>query len=74
MPGKNIHVVPADNGWAVEAEGGAESGQIYTSQDEAIAAGTKRAKQEKVDLLVHSREGHISMRNSFSKDRGNTKG
>ncbi|WP_042878660.1 DUF2188 domain-containing protein [Cupriavidus necator] len=73
MPGKNIHVVPTDNGWAVEAEGGAEGEQVYTSQDEAIAAGTRRAKQEKVDLLVHSRDGHISMRNSFSKDARNIK-
>ncbi|WP_454735342.1 DUF2188 domain-containing protein [Cupriavidus necator] len=74
MPRKNIHVLPADSGWAVEAEGEAEGRQIYTSQDEAIAAGTKRAKQEKVDLLVHSRDGHISMRNSFSKDARNIKG
>ncbi|RWA56117.1 hypothetical protein AU476_04465 [Cupriavidus sp. UYMSc13B] len=38
MAGKNIHVVPTDNGWAIEAEGSAEGRKAYASQYEAIAA------------------------------------
>ncbi len=42
MPGKNIHVVPVDSGWAIETELGAGGRQLFTSQEDAIAAGTKR--------------------------------
>ncbi|WP_349607447.1 MULTISPECIES: DUF2188 domain-containing protein [Cupriavidus] len=74
MPRKNIHIVPDDSGWAVEAEGGPEGRQVYASQDEAIAAGTKLANQAKVDLIVYARDGHISMRNSFSTGPRKLKG
>lgn len=74
MPRKDIHVVPDGSGSAVEAEGSPEGRQVYTSQDEAIAAGTKWAKQEKLDFLVYAREGHIRMRNSFSKVRASSRG
>ncbi|NOV25872.1 DUF2188 domain-containing protein [Cupriavidus necator] len=74
MPGKNIHVVPTNNGWAVEAEGGAGGQQQYATQEDAIAAGTERAKGEKVELLIHGRDGQIRERNSFGHDPRNIKG
>ncbi|PZX32075.1 uncharacterized protein DUF2188 [Cupriavidus phytorum] len=73
MPGKNIHVVPTTNGWAVEAEGGGGQ-QQYASQEDAITAGTERAKREQVELLIHGRDGQIRERNSFGHDPRNIKG
>lgn len=67
MPRKHIQVVPPDSGWAVEAEVGAGDRQLYATQDEAIPPGTRRAKQEYVDLLIHGCDGQI-MRNSFGSD------
>ncbi|AMR77581.1 conserved hypothetical protein [Cupriavidus phytorum] len=68
MPAKNIHVVPLDNGWAIESEDGAGGRQLYATQEDAIAAGTEKARQLQAELLVHGRDGRIRMRNSFGND------
>jgi hypothetical protein len=71
----NIHVVPTEkNGWAVEVEGTDGATSHYPSQEEAIAAGTQKAKQDKVELLVHGRDGQIRERNSFGHDPRDVKG
>ncbi|QUN28688.1 DUF2188 domain-containing protein [Cupriavidus sp. KK10] len=67
MPGQNIHVVPAGDGWAVEIEGG-HGKETYDTQAEAIAAGTEKAKQMKVELFIHGLDGQIRERNSFGND------
>lgn len=71
----NIHVVPTEkNGWAVEVEGTDGATSHYPSQEEAIAAGTQKAKQDKVELLIHGRDGQIRERNSFGHDPRDIKG
>ena len=69
----NIHVVPTGNEWAVEAEGGGDR-TMYFSQEEAIKAGTERAQRDRVELLVHGRDGQIRERNSFGHDPRDIKG
>ena len=69
----DIHVVPAGDGWAVEAAGGGKR-TAYETQEEAIKAGTERAQREKVELLIHGRDGQIRERNSFGHDPRNVKG
>lgn len=69
----DIHVVPAGDGWAVEAAGGGKR-TIYETQEEAIKAGTERAQHNKVELLIHGRDGQIRERNSFGHDPRNIKG
>ncbi len=71
----NIHVVPTErNGWAVEVEGTDGATSHYPSQEEAIAAGTEKAKNDKVELFIHGRDGQIRQRNSFGHDPRNVKG
>ncbi|MEM5275710.1 DUF2188 domain-containing protein [Cupriavidus taiwanensis] len=65
MPGKNIHVVPTHNGWAVEAEGRSGNQQRFTSMAHAIATGTEKARRAKVELLIHGKDHQIMERNSF---------
>lgn len=72
MP-SNIHVVPAGDGWAVEVAGGG-SRKMFATQEEAIAAGTERAQGDKVELLIHGRDGQIRERNSFGHDPRDVKG
>ncbi|MDQ0140074.1 DUF2188 domain-containing protein [Cupriavidus necator] len=74
MPAKNIHVVPLDNGWAIESEDGAGGRQLYATQEDAIAAGTEKARQLHAELLVHGRDGRIRMRNSFGNDPRDVQG
>ena len=73
MANRDIHVVPAGNEWAVEVAGGGERTMFFT-QEEAIAAGTERAKRDKVELLIHCRDGQIRERNSFCHDPRDVKG
>lgn len=73
MPAKSVHVVPADEGWAVEIEGKSER-DVHPTQEAAIAAGTERAKRDQVELLIHGRDGQIRERNSFGHDPRNVKG
>jgi len=71
----NIHVVPTErNGWAVEVEGTDGATSHYPSQEEAIAVGTEKAKNDKVELIIHGRDGQIRERNSFGHDPRNVKG
>lgn len=73
MANQNIHVVPAGEGGAVEASGGGKR-TMFATQDEAIQAGTERAKADKVELLIHGRDGQIRERNSFGHDPRDVKG
>ncbi|CAG9172338.1 DUF2188 domain-containing protein [Cupriavidus respiraculi] len=70
----NVHVVPKDNGWAVEIEGGGGPLAHFEKQEDAIAEGTERAQMYKVELLIHGRDGKIRERNSFGNDPRNIKG
>ncbi|ODV41479.1 hypothetical protein AWV79_35505 [Cupriavidus sp. UYMMa02A] len=69
----DIHVVPAGERWAVEAEGGTGR-ETFATQEDAIAAGTRRAKAAQVELLVHGRDGRIRERNTFGHDPRNIPG
>ena len=63
----NIHVVPTErNGWAVEVEGTDGATSHYPSQEEAIAAGMEKARQDRVELVIHGPDGEIQGRNDFS--------
>ncbi|WP_439673043.1 DUF2188 domain-containing protein [Cupriavidus necator] len=46
----------------------------YPSEEEAIAAGTEKANQDKVELLIHGRDGQLRERNSFGNDPRSIKG
>ncbi|WP_423194782.1 DUF2188 domain-containing protein [Cupriavidus sp. H18C2] len=60
-------MVPAGEGWAVETPQGGERA-MFSTQEEAIAAGIERAQRERVELLIHGRDGRIRARDSFSRD------
>lgn len=73
MPGNDIHVVPAGDRWAVEAEGG-HGRETFDTQDEAITAGAERAREKHVELFIHGRDGQIRERNTFGHDPRDIKG
>ena len=77
MFGRNIHVMRIEVlQWVIEArEGsGSNSRQFFPNRSEAIAAGAAKARQEKVDLIIHTRDGRIGRRKSFSNDLQDIKG
>lgn len=75
MQPKNIHVVPytEDDSWTVKVESGDGVGQRYATRQDAIKAGTERARRDKVALIIYGRDGQIRERNSFGQDPRNVK-
>ena len=68
MSKKNQHVVPRQNGWAVIGEGNQKASSVHETQKEAIGKARDTAKQQKTELLVHGKDGHIRARDSYGKD------
>jgi len=68
MTKKNQHVVPHKNGWAVRGAGNSKATSIHRTQREAIDVGRSIAKNQKSELLIHSREGQIRERDSHGND------
>ncbi|RDK05879.1 DUF2188 domain-containing protein [Cupriavidus lacunae] len=75
MHAHNIHVIPTGKyGWVVEVEGEDEASAEYLTQDQAVAAGTEKAKEDGVELFVHGRDGKIRECNTCIKDSQKIKG
>lgn len=66
--GRNQHVVPQGEQWAVKPEGLAQPSSVHRTQQAAIDAGTAAAIAARSELLVHGENGQIRMRNSYGKD------
>lgn len=68
MTGKNQHIVPHADGWAVRGEGNQRATSVHDTQQQAIEAGRQTAINQGSELLVHGRNGQIRERNSYGKD------
>lgn len=66
--GKNQHVVPTKNGWAVKPEGGAKASVIKSTQAKAIDEAIKIAKNQKSEVVIHGRDGRIRDKDSYGND------
>jgi len=65
--GKNQHIVPHRDGWAVQSEGASKPTQVFSTQKEAINKGRDIAKNQQSELIIHDREGEIRERNSYCR-------
>ena len=68
MPGRNQHVVPHSEGWAVKPAGGQRASSVHETQAEAIEQGREIARNQQSELLIHGRDGRIRERNSYGGD------
>lgn len=66
--GKNIHIVPKDNRWAVKEEGKAKPASTHRTQELARQAGVPAAKENKSELVIHDRHGKIRDKDSYGND------
>lgn len=66
--GKNQHVVPHPEGWAVKGEGNSKPTKISDTQQEAISYAREIAKNQESELLIHGRDGKIRDRDSYGND------
>ena len=68
MAGKNQHVVPHENGWAVKGEGNQKATSVHNTQQQAIDAARDIARNQQSDLVIHRPDGRIRDKDSHGKD------
>lgn len=68
MTKKDIHVVPHQSGWASKKEGAARAGVVVDTQKEAIDRARQQAIRERVEVVIHKRDGTIRDSDSYGND------
>lgn len=66
--GKNQHVVPHGDGWAIRGEGNDRVTEVHPTQRETIDRGREIARNQRSELFIHDRDGRIRARDSHGKD------
>ncbi|WP_201865347.1 DUF2188 domain-containing protein [Microvirga soli] len=66
---KDYHVVPnADGGWDVKREGGQRSSGHFDRKSDALDRGRDLARDAKVELVDHRKDGTIRDSDSYGRD------
>ena len=68
MTGKNQHVVPHDEGWAVKGAGNQRATSVHSTQSAAIQEAKGIAQNQQSEMLIHGRNGQIRERNTYGND------
>lgn len=68
MAGKNQHVVPHSDGWAVKGAGNQRATSIHNTQKQAIDAARDIAKNQHSELVIHRTDGRIRDKDSYGND------
>jgi len=72
--GRNQHVVPAKDGWAIKGAGSPKATKVFGTQKQAIQRGREIAKRQGSELLIHGRDGKIREKNTYGRDSHPPKG
>lgn len=68
MAKKNIHIVPSGNRWAVKKELTMQPISEHKTKSAADQKGRVQARKDKVELVIHGRNGQFQDTDSFGKD------
>ena len=68
MMGKNQHVVPHKDGWAVKGAGNQKATRVVSTQREAINIAQDIARNQHSDTKIHGENGQIRAGNSYGND------
>lgn len=68
MTKKDVHVVPHADGWATKKEGASRAGVVVDTQREAIERAREQAQREKVEVVIHRKDGSIRDSDSYGND------
>lgn len=72
--GKNVHITPRPDGWAVISAGAERAAIIAPTQAAAAAVGRQMAINRESELFIHGRNGRIRERNTYGYDPESSKG
>lgn len=68
MAGKNQHVVPYKNDWAVRGERNSRVTSVHPTQSRAIDAAKDIAQRNRSEVVIHRPTGPIRDRDSYGRD------
>ncbi|AOX61072.1 DUF2188 domain-containing protein [Stenotrophomonas rhizophila] len=68
MAGKNQHVVPHQDGWAVRGAGNQRATSLHDTQQQAIDAAREIARNQESELVIHRPNGQIRDKDSHGPD------
>ena len=68
MSGKNKHVVPHGDDWAVKGAGNSKATSVHPTQEGAIEKALDIARNQQSELLIHGSNGRIRERDSYGND------
>lgn len=68
MTGRNQHVVPYGNDWAVRGEKNNRVTSVHDTQSEAINAARDIAINQRSEVLIHRPDGTIRDKDSYGND------
>ena len=68
MTKRDIHTVPHGDGWAVKREGTKTPLSTHTTKVEAQDHAISIAKRDKVEHVIHGRDGKIQDSDSYGND------
>ena len=66
--GKNQHVVPHKDGFAVKGAGNSKYTKVTSTQKEAIDVARTIAKNQESELIIHRPNGQIRDKDSYGND------
>lgn len=74
MAGKNQHVVPHQDGWAVKGARNQRATSVHDTQQQAIDAARDIARNQQSELIIHRPDGRIRDKDSHGNDSFPPKG
>jgi uncharacterized protein YdaT len=66
--GKNQHVVRHKDGWPVKDAGNERATKVTPTQIAAVEIAEEIATNQRSEVIVHGRDGHIRSKDSFGRD------
>lgn len=66
--GRNQHVVPHGDRWAVLGEGNERVTKLFDTQREAIELARRIARNQRAEVVIHGEDGRIRDRDSYGPD------
>lgn len=68
MVGKNQHVVPYKDDWAVRGEKNSKVTSIHENKSQAINAAIEIAQRNQSEVVIHRKDGVIQDKDSYGRD------
>lgn len=68
MAGKNQHVVPHQDGWAVKGVDNQRATSVHDTQRQAIDAARDIARNQQSEVIIHRPDGRIRDKDSYGND------